>query len=785
MLVFIGALMVIAPAAPGILACPETTGAPSLRAVAARADSAPPWAVGSTWTWTADQAVDFCITVAFTIRINHVTGTITDKLEETTVFNNTPVFRVEGSYSESLLGVVIIPLLPPQSVTIPIVGNTTVYYRIPDLAPVRQMGHFNINMGALGSATVDSTTDFSPPLGQFHFPLDMGKSWTAGSNLTVWTKMTGSTGAYETTTYERLDCDVSTKNALEDVNVPAGKFPSYNISMDGTVISGGNSQPYANSLLYSPTVTNLVVRQEEPLSGMTVLFKLSSYSLNHAPAVAEPVGNVTFPEDTVGSLDLGTIFSDPDAGDQLSFRAENMSNLSVTVDSAGRVLFTPPKDWSGSENIRFCATDRNGASSSAVVPVIVTPVNDAPFFVRPLPGIIMDEDTVNASLNLSDYFGDVDFPYGDRLNFSAAENGSVATKISLAGIVTLRPFENWSGLQNITMTATDTAGAQANASISVAVLNTPDRPVALCSAHELQTSEDTPLSVELSPRFWDADIPYGDFLVYSIEGLPDDFLAVLDGRTGELNITPPTDFNGRADMTFIATDRTGLNATEQVRLTVTPVNDPPRVVARMPFNANKTLAENSSADFTVIADDIDTRQLNISWLLDGALVGSGGNFTYSAGFDSAGRHNLTAVISDGEFNIPVSWDLTVTNVNRPPEGAKIISPANGTRLGHGSAVNLSADGSDPDGDALTFAWKDSGGKPLGAGRTVMLRSLPTGKHAITLEVSDGNLTVTDAVVVTVVAPPAVTRTPMLDALWLLACIALVAAISRARRERKD
>jgi hypothetical protein len=779
------ALILIASAAPCIPGENSTQGKLSMRATAARVDGAPPWAKGCSWTWTADQAVDFCITATFTIKINHVTGTITDELMETTVYNHTPVFRVEGSYQESLKGYIIVDPLPPQSVTIPIVGNTTVYYRIPDLAPVRQVGHFNINLGGFGSANFDSITDFSPPLEEYRFPLDLGKSWAAASNLTVWNKMTGSTGAYETTTYQSMACNISTKGAMEDVNVPAGKFPSYNITLDGTVVSGGNSQPFASSLLYSPSVTNLPLRREEPLAGMTVIFGLSSYSLNHAPSVAEPVKNITFPEDTVGSLDLGTVFSDPDAGDQLSYTADNMSNISVKVEEAGRVLFTPQKDWSGPENIGFCATDRKGASSRAVVRVTVTPVNDAPFLVRALPDIIMDEDTVNSSLNLSEHFGDADFPYGDRLGFSAAGNGSIATTISPAGVVTLRPQEDWSGLQNITITASDISGANASASLRVVVLNTPDRPVAICATHDLSMPEDTVLSVELSHRFRDADIPYGDFLTFSAEGLPPDFGMELDERTGSMNITPPADFNGRADMSVTATDRTGLNATEQVRLTVVPVNDPPRLLAKVPAADKKTLAENTSADFTVVADDIDTRQLTISWLLDGSLVGQGGNFTYSADFSSAGNHSLEAVVSDGELNISARWNLSVTNVDRPPADVRILSPANGTRLAFNAAVNLSAEGSDPDGDTLTFTWKDTDGKILGAGRSVMLKSLKSGKHTISLEVSDGTLTVSDAVVVTAAAAPAASRTPMLEPLWLLACITLVVAASRARRQRKD
>src|SRR5512136_2623539 len=125
LLILAGMLLLTASAAPCMPAEPGSRGALSTGAPAARADGAPPWAIGCTWTWTADQPVDFCITLALTIKINHVTGTITDELKETTVYNRTPVFRVEGNYVESLKGVVIMAPLPPQPVTIPIVGNTT------------------------------------------------------------------------------------------------------------------------------------------------------------------------------------------------------------------------------------------------------------------------------------------------------------------------------------------------------------------------------------------------------------------------------------------------------------------------------------------------------------------------------------------------------------------------------------------------------------------------------------------------------------------------------------
>jgi hypothetical protein len=774
-------LLVIAGAMPYLHAETGPVGKISPRAVAARSDPAPPWAVGSSWTWTADQAVDFCITVAVSIRITSVTGTITDRLEEITVFNGTPVYRVEGSYAETLKGYILMPPLPPSPVSIPIIGNTTVYYRDPDLAAVRQIGHFTINMGALGSATIDSITDASPPFENIRFPLDLPKTWAAGSDLTVWTKMTSASSGYETTTHQRLDCNASTGSAMEDVLVPAGTFSSYNITLVGTATSDGSTQPYESYMLYSPVVTNQPVRAVEPLGGMTVMFGLSACILNHAPVVADPVLNVSFPEDTVGTMDLGTVFSDPDPGDILAFCASNMSALSVTTDSAGHVLFTPPRDWSGTEWVLFCATDRKGASSRAEVRVKVLPVNDAPVLLRALPGIIMEEDTVNGSLDLSDYFTDVDYAYGDRLTFSFGGNGSIATGISPAGIVTLRPLENWSGLQNITMTAEDDGDATANATLRVVVLNAPDSPGAVCSTADFQMLEDTSLFIDISKRFWDPDIPYGDILAFSVGDIPPGFFAGIDNRTGELNITPPRDYNGRGDIDFIASDRNGQNATERARITVIPVNDPPQMIAVVPANESLTMLENSSSDLTVLAIDVDSSPLNMTWRLDGDEKATGNNFTYSADFDAAGRHNLTVVISDGEHNVSWTWNLTVRNVNRPPTGVHILSPANRTRVGHGKAVNFSAEGSDPDGDNLTFCWKTSQGKVLGVGRSIQQMTLPAGKHTITLEVSDGNSTIRESVELTVVAPPATSRTPNLGPPAIFACIALWALLRVRQR----
>ncbi len=108
-------------------------------------------------------------------------------------------------------------------------------------------------------------------------------------------------------------------------------------------------------------------------------------------------------------------------------------------------------------------------------------------------------------------------------------------------------------------------------------------------------------------------------------------------------------------------------------------------------------------------------------------------------------------------------------VNKPP----VANAGADQRLGTGvGAIDCSANvtlngsgSSDPDGNALTYAWAWSGGSVSGASPTVVL---PVGSTTITLTVSDGKLTATDTVVITVIdnTPPVISGlTASPDCLW--------------------
>lgn len=74
-------------------------------------------------------------------------------------------------------------------------------------------------------------------------------------------------------------------------------------------------------------------------------------------------------------------------------------------------------------------------------------------------------------------------------------------------------------------------------------------------------------------------------------------------------------------------------------------------------------------------------------------------------------------------------------INRAPT-VRITSPPEGSRFNSSEYVNLTADGSDPDEDVLTYIWKDEA-TPVGTGSSLSLR-FPEGNHTVSVTVSDGN-----------------------------------------------
>jgi len=167
------------------------------------------------------------------------------------------------------------------------------------------------------------------------------------------------------------------------------------------------------------------------------------------------VPNLKWPEDTINeSIILTEHFYDIDEGN-LNFTASNTENISIYIENiTGKVNITPNTNWSGIAYAVFTTIDSEGlTATSNNITLNITPVNDAPTFTGIIPQWKWPEDTINNSLDLMQYFSDID---GDSLkyNFTFAENITISAN-NATGIITLTPNGNFTGVEYTLFTAID------------------------------------------------------------------------------------------------------------------------------------------------------------------------------------------------------------------------------------------------------------------------------------------------------------------------------------------
>jgi regulation of enolase protein 1 (concanavalin A-like superfamily) len=456
---------------------------------------------------------------------------------------------------------------------------------------------------------------------------------------------------------------------------------------------------------------------------------------NQPPGIIAPFLPVTFNEDEKYEIRVFDHFYDPD-GDNITFKVD-APHIKGSFNSAINDLeiFGPP-NWFGNETVQIKATDPDGLWVGALLNVTVLPVEDPPILNRSLPNVMVPQNGTNSSLNLSRYFLDNDTIFGgDILTYGVYDYGSIMVNITPAGKVTLAaPIDFW-GVRDMTFTATDNAQLVASGQCQVTVVHVDQAPqVVRPNPPNLTVDEDASISTDFSPVFWDPD---GDPITLIPSGNVHIDVIQPDG-TLNLTFTPKPDDSGFTEaITVTARDDQGVGTNcVLVHVTVTPVNDPPRITKYFPAG-DVVISENQSQEFNVTAWDPENgTALDCTWYLDGGLVElEQSDYVYRTGYASAGRYTVMVSVSDGELVVKKSWNVTVQNVNRAPYNIRILSPKPGDSFKEPASTTLEGSATDLDGDELQYTWFE-GYKELGEGRTLSL-AFPAGSHAIALQVSDG------------------------------------------------
>ncbi|MBV9952486.1 MAG: tandem-95 repeat protein [Acidimicrobiia bacterium] len=284
------------------------------------------------------------------------------------------------------------------------------------------------------------------------------------------------------------------------------------------------------------------------------------------PVDDAPVGgtiDVTTNEDTPITVDISSAVSDVD-GDPLAIETVGTA-LHGSTGAAGtlEVDYSPSAQFHGADQFSVQVTDPDGAPATVTVAVTVVSVDDAPTASN--RSATTNEDQA-VTVDLTSAVGDAD---GDPLTVSALGAPGSGQVASSGLSVTYTPDANTNGTDTFTYTVADPDGATATGTVTVTVVPVNDAPVG--GSASVTTSEDTPLTVDVSGSVSDVD---GDALTITSVGSAPHGGTAANGALG-VNYVPVADFHGSDQFTVQVSDPGGLSATVTVDVTVTPVNDAP------------------------------------------------------------------------------------------------------------------------------------------------------------------------------------------------------------------
>ncbi|MFH0287258.1 tandem-95 repeat protein [Vibrio owensii] len=434
------------------------------------------------------------------------------------------------------------------------------------------------------------------------------------------------------------------------VSVEAGNGPtngSVVVNSDGT-ITYTPDQDYNGSDEFTYTVTSGGVTE-------TTTVTLNVTPVNDKPVVENTIADQVLPEDfTPYTIDLNDAFSDVDNADsELTFSVSGNSNIQVSIVD-GIATITPTADWNGSEELTFTATDLSGLEVSQKVDFTVNAVAD---IVSDSANIVEDTPTILDVLDNDNFEGQspvVTVESGD-----GPENGSVV--VNDDGTITYTPDQDYNGADEFTYTVMS-GGVTETTTVTLNVTPVNDKPVVENTIADQVLPEDfTPYTIDLNDAFSDVDNSDNE-LIFTVSGNSNIQVSIVDGIA---TITPTADWNGSEELTFTATDPSGLEVSQTVDFTVNAVAD---IVAD-----SADIVEDTPTVLDVLGNDTFEGQSPVVSVGAGngpangsVVVNNDGTITYTPDQDYNGADGFTYTVTSGGVTETTTVTLNVTPVNDKP-----------------------------------------------------------------------------------------------------------------------
>ena len=423
--------------------------------------------------------------------------------------------------------------------------------------------------------------------------------------------------------------------------------------------------------------------------------------------------------------------SDPDA-DPISFSIENKPNWTSFDQATGTLSGFPVLGSEGTyADIVISVSD--GSMSSSIPPFMITvePAT-APNMPPAIDGVPDTNVIVGNAYSFTPAASD---PDGDLLTFTAQNLPAWAMFNSSTGQISGTPQPGDEGTYaNISITVSDGSLSASLPAFTIVVQAQNSAPT-ISGTPSSQTT--VGLNYSFTPTAADPD---GDTLTFSIQNMPG--WASFNSSTGELSGTPQSGNVGDyAGIAISVSDGQASASLPPFSITVNAANSAPTISGTPSLQV--TAGQLYSFTPTASDPDGDTLAFSIqnrpSWL---SFDANTGELTGTPQPADLGVHaQIVISVSDGSLStsLPI-FSITVVAANSAPQ----ITGTPAAQVTVGQSYSFTPNGSDPDGDSLTFSVQNL---PSWAGFDSMTGTLSGTPQAgaegiysnISITVSDGAL----------------------------------------------
>ncbi|HGJ65599.1 TPA: tandem-95 repeat protein [bacterium] len=441
---------------------------------------------------------------------------------------------------------------------------------------------------------------------------------------------------------------------------------------------------------------------------------------------------VTTQEDTFVRITLTA--TDIDAQIQtLGFEVVEKPKNGVLSSKAPYLIYTPNKDFYGTDSFTFTAQDTFLKSDPAIVTIIVEPVNDPP--VANPQSLEIDEDIIlKITLSGSD-------PDGDKLTYKIVGNPSNGKLQGIEPYIEYIPNPNFFGDDSFTFIANDGLLDSNIAKITIKVKPINDPPIA--NSQELTTNEETAINIILVGKDMESDP-----LTYRIIRYPTN--GYISGDAPNLQYKPHFGFFGTDTLIFVVNDSNVDSEPATVTIIVKKVNDAPFANSQ-----SITTNEDTPVSITLAGTDADKDPLTFKIVTqpkNGTIIETDKEIIYTPNRDFNGNDSFTFIASDGEAeSSPGTVNIRVIAVNDPP-----IAESNTFKVNENSEVKITLTGKDPENDKLSFEiiTKPSNGSLTGNPPQLTYKPNKNfdGEDSFTFIANDGKLKSEQGKIIIIVEP---------------------------------